>query len=176
MNDKSKIIKKCSNKEHLENDAIMYCPDCKIYMCNKCTKIHSSFISNHHQYNLDDGIKEIFTGYCKEESHKNIQLKYYCKSHNQLICAACITKIEGDGDGQHKNCEVCSIQSIKEEKKKNLEKNIKDLEEFSINFKESIKDFQKLSDYISLFNFPYFLKLNSIFFLIFQIKLLLNLY
>ena len=148
MNDKSKIIKKCSNKEHLENDAIMYCPDCKIYMCNKCTKIHSSFISNHHQYNLDDGIKEIFTGYCKEESHKNIQLKYYCKSHNQLICAACITKIEGDGDGQHKNCEVCSIQKIKEEKKNKLIENIKCLEELENKFNESLKELKEIFDKI----------------------------
>ena len=28
--------KKCSLVEHNENDAICFCQECKIYMCNKC--------------------------------------------------------------------------------------------------------------------------------------------
>ena len=57
--------KKCSSKEHLNNDAKSYCPICKVYMCNKCDNFHSNLCSNHNQYNLDQDIKTIFTGYCK---------------------------------------------------------------------------------------------------------------
>ena len=50
---------------------------------------------------------------------KIIQLSYFCKDHNQLCCAACIAKINKNGDGQHHDCDVCSIEDIKEEKKIN---------------------------------------------------------
>jgi len=33
--------KKCSLNEHKENAAKSFCPECKIYMCPKCEKIHS---------------------------------------------------------------------------------------------------------------------------------------
>ena len=31
---------KCSSKNHGEIDAITYCQECRIYMCNKCEKLH----------------------------------------------------------------------------------------------------------------------------------------
>ena len=45
--------KKCSSKEHLNNDAKSYCPICKVYMCNKCDNFHSNLCQNHGQYNID---------------------------------------------------------------------------------------------------------------------------
>ena len=54
----------------------------------------------------------------------NIELEYFCKTHNQLCCAACITKIEGGGNGQHTNCDICFIKEIKDEKKSKLKNNI----------------------------------------------------
>ena len=100
-------------------------------MCNRCEKTHSSFIRNHHQYNLNKA-EIIFNGYCKEKNH--LELKYFCKSHNQLCCAACLCTINNEGDGQHKDCDVCSIVDIKDEKKNKLEENIKCLEDLEQKF------------------------------------------
>ena len=109
--------RKCSLDEHKEIDAIIRCPKCEIYMCNKCEKTHSTLFKNHHPYQLNKD-EDIFTGYCQEENHPN-KLIYFCKDHNQLCCAACLCKINKNGDGQHHDCNVCSIEDIKEEKKIN---------------------------------------------------------
>ena len=114
---------KCSSEEHKEIDAISFCPECRIYMCNKCQNHHTPLFKNHHPYNLDKG-EEIFTGFCKEKNH-SMKLEYFCKEHNQLCCAACIAKLNVKGDGQHKDCDVCDIKSIKDEKKNKLKENIK---------------------------------------------------
>ena len=135
--------KKCSLDEHKEVEAIIYCPECNIYMCNWCENHHSPLFKNHHPYQLNNKDEDIFTGYCQEENHPN-KLIYFCKNHNQLCCAACIAKINDNGDGQHKDCEVCSIQKIKEEKKKKLIENIKCLEELETKFNESIKELKEL--------------------------------
>ena len=110
--------KNCSLKEHSEIEAISYCKECNIYMCNKCEKIHSGLCQNHHTFKIDKNIKEIFTGFCQEENH-NCELEFFCKNHNILCCAKCIIKIACKGKGQHKDCEVCYIEDIKEEKKIN---------------------------------------------------------
>ena len=114
----SNDIKKCSHKNHEESIAVNYCPECKIYMCNKCIKIHSQLFQDHHNFKLDEDTKEIFTGFCKEKSHFDI-LKFYCKSHNKLCCTACIAKIKGKEYGQHTDCDICIIEDIKDKKKKN---------------------------------------------------------
>ena len=106
---------KCSSEEHKEINAISFCPECKIYMCNKCENIHSSFFKNYQFYKLNNE-DEIFTGYCKEKNHQ-IKLEFFCKDHNQLCCAACIAKLKEKGCGLHKDCEVCVIENIKKEKK-----------------------------------------------------------
>ena len=62
-------VKKCSSKKHQENNAINYCQECKIYMCNKCDNYHSEIFQNHYIYKLDKDISLIFTGFCKEENH-----------------------------------------------------------------------------------------------------------
>ena len=108
---------KCSSKDHLEIDAIIYCQKCEIYMCKKCEIIHTSLCPNHLQFILDKNIKDSFTGLCKEKNHPN-KLNYFCKTHNQLCCAACISKIKDKENGQHSNCEIFTIENIKDEKKK----------------------------------------------------------
>ena len=108
--------KKCSSKIHGEISAVKYCLECKVFMCNKCENFHSELLQNHHTVNIDWSIKDIFTDFCKEENHKD-ELEYFCKTHNQLCCSACITKIKGKGKGAHKDCDICFIEEIKDEKK-----------------------------------------------------------
>ena len=128
---------KCSLEEHSKIDAIIYCQECKIFMCNKCEKLHSELFKNHHQYKLDKNLKDIFTGYCKEKNHIN-ELKYFCKDHNNLCCGLCITKIKDIKNGQHSDCNVCLIKDIENEKKEKLKNNIENLENLSNNIQESI--------------------------------------
>ena len=139
---------KCYNKNHKEVNAIVFCQICKVYMCNKCQNFHSDLFQNHNLINVDKDINEIFTGFCKEKDHFN-KLKYFCKNHNQLCCAACVTKIKGEGDGQHTDCDICLIEEIKLIKKNKLKDNIKYLEDISKNFQESIDKLRQIYENIS---------------------------
>ena len=136
--------KKCSLKKHSEIKAVIYCVDCKRYLCNKCKNNHSELFEDHQFLNLDKNIKDIFTGYCTENNH-NISLEYFCKVHNKLCCAACITKIEGEGKGQHSNCDVCLLKEIKDEKMNKLKDNIILLENLYNKFEESLRNIKVLS-------------------------------
>ena len=142
-------VKKCSSREHLEINAINYCPKCEIYMCNKCEKIHSNLCPNHQSYNIEQNIKDIYTGFCKEERHSQFPLDYFCKTHNTLCCAACIAKIKEKGNGQHKDCEICIIENIKNEKKNKLKENIKNIEELSNNLIQSINELKIIYEKIN---------------------------
>ena len=139
---------KCYNKNHKEINAIVYCQICKVYMCNKCENFHSDLCPNHNLINVDKDINESFTGFCKEKEHFN-KLKYFCKNHNQLCCAACIAKIKGEGDGQHADCDICLVEEIKLIKKSKLKENIKYLEDISTNFQESIDKLRQIYENIS---------------------------
>ena len=110
---------KCSLKEHNEFDAQCYCQKCDIYICYKCEKYHKILFPNHQPFSLDKDISKIFTGFCKVEKHQ-IELDYYCKTHNTLCCAKCISKIKSKGNGQHSDCNVCNYEDILDEKKQNL--------------------------------------------------------
>ena len=142
------IAKKCTSKDHGNLEALLYCQKCQIYMCRKCEKIHSELFINHNSYKLNKDINDIFTGFCKVEKHNN-KLEYYCKDHNQLCCGLCISKLEGKGNGQHNNCNICFIENIKEEKQKKLNDNIKYLEEISKTIEESIKKLKQIFNEIS---------------------------
>ena len=141
--------KKCSNKKHSEINAISYCSDCNLYLCNKCTNIHSEYLEIHHIYNLDSNNQEIFTGKCYELNHKN-DLEFYCKNHNQLCCAVCLCKIKTNGKGQHNECEVCLIKEIKDEKINKLKENIKYLEESYKKIQDSINKLKEIYEKINL--------------------------
>ena len=144
-----KNIKKCSLKKHKDIDAISYCHECNTFMCNKCLNHHVELFENHNQYNLGKDNQEIFIDICKEENHAK-KYDFFCKSHNELCCVACISKIEGKGYGQHKNCDVCFIENIKEEKKNKLNENIKNLEHLLNDLEKTINDlkaiFQKINE------------------------------
>ena len=114
---KIEIGKKCSFDKHKEDNAVYFCPECRIFMCNKCENKHSELFINHHFYKLDQNLDEIFTGFCKENNHY-MKLDYYCKNHNKLVCSSCITKIKGKGNGEHNDCEIYFIKRIKKKKKK----------------------------------------------------------
>ena len=116
---------KCSLKEHNEFDANSYCQKCEIYICNKCERHHLSLFPNHNSITitLDKDISILFTGLCKVENHKN-WLYFFCKDHNELCCANCISRIKREGYGLHSDCNVCNYEDILDEKKQNLKNNI----------------------------------------------------
>ena len=141
------IKKKCAFKEHTDTDAVNYCIECKIYMCNKCSIYHSGLLENHHQYNIKE-IKDKFVNICKEENHSN-KLELFCKNHNQLCCIGCSIKIKGHGYGQHCNCDICFIEDIKEEKKNQLKENIKTLEELSKTLGKTIEELTEIFEKVN---------------------------
>ena len=140
--------KKCSSKDHQDIIAICYCNECNVYMCNKCDIFHSKLLHHHTSFKINQDFNEIFTGYCKEEKHRN-ELEFFCITHNQLCCAECITKIKGKGKGHHKDCDVCFIEDIKNTKKNNLKKNIDSLQSLSNKLLDKIN---KLKDIFEKIN------------------------
>ena len=107
--------KKCSFEEHKDINAIFYCQECKIYLCNKCDNYH----------------KNLF------------------KNHNELCCGLCISKLEDKGYGQHKDCDICSIENIKEEKKNKLNENIQQLKELTDNLNINMDELKIMSEKIN---------------------------
>ena len=140
--------KKCSLKKHEGINAIYYCSECKIYMCNKCLNNHNELFQNHNLIKLDKNINLIFTGFCKEPNHLD-KLEYYCKDHNILCCDSCISKIKKNGKGEHHDCNIVLIEDIKEEKKSKLSGNIKSLENLSKILDESINKLKLIYDKIN---------------------------
>ena len=138
---------KCSSKIHQDLNAICYCQECRLYMCEKCQNIHAE-LYNHSQINIKENQLEIFTGICKEENHINY-LDFFCKTHNKLCCLACVSKINKKGYGQHKDCDICIIEEIKEEKKLKFNENIKEFENLSNNINESINRLKNIFDEIN---------------------------
>ena len=134
---------KCSSKKHKENDAINYCQECKLYLCNKCENLHSELFENHQLHKIDINISNMFTGYCTVENHLE-KLEFFCKNHNELCCSSCITKLKGKKYGQHGNCEICFIENIKDEKINKLKENIQNLEELSNNLNDSINKLKNI--------------------------------
>ena len=134
-------MKKCSSLKHNENDAISFCQECRICMCNKCENLHSELFQNHHIFKLDKNkdIKDIFTGFCKEKNHQ-VELKYFCKTHNLLCCSECICKAKKNYSGQHCDCDIYIIEDVEDDKKNKLKDNIKILEDLSINLQKIIND------------------------------------
>ena len=146
--EKETINKKCSLDEHKDINAEYYCQECKVSMCKKCEKVHSSLLKNHHLISLDKDINEVFTGLCTKPKHP-LALEYYCKTHNQLCCAACIAKIRNKWNGQHKDCEIYYIIKIKNNVKEKLDKNMKKLEELSNKLEPTIKELKDIYEKIN---------------------------
>ena len=138
--------KKCDSKKHEKINAISFCRDCRLYICDKCQIIHEESY-NHHLISINSDKDDVFTGICNEVNHPN-NLEYYCKNHNKLCCAACIVKLPKEGNGQHSKCNVCFIEDIKDEKKNQLSSNIKLLEDLSNNLENSIDELKKIYESI----------------------------
>ena len=133
---------------HIESDAISFCEQCKIFMCNKCLNHHKELFENHQQYKIDKNNNDIFIDICKENGHER-KLEFFCKSHDELCCGLCISKLNENGYGQHKDCDVCSIKNIKEEKKNKLNENIKYLQELSNNLENTINELKTIFENIN---------------------------
>ncbi len=151
---------KCSLDKHKNIDAIKICSECRIYMCNKCENLHSQLFEKHRICNINKN-GETFTGYCKEKNH--YELKYFCKDHNQLCCVACISKLNTLGDGQHKDCNICELENIKDEKKNKLKENIKLLEDLENKFNEEIKELKNIFQKIGQIKEDLIVKIQKIF-------------
>ena len=145
MNNKNK---KCSCKKHLDIDAINYCQECNIYLCDKCQSHHLELFEEHIIYDLDKDKDEIFIDKCQTENH-NINFEYFCKTHNQLCCSSCITKIKNKKNGHHTDCDICLIEDIKDEKKNKLKENIKILEDLYNTLENSINELKILYEKIN---------------------------
>ena len=152
---------KCSLKKHMENNAIIFCQDCKKYLCNKCQNHHSELFDDHKIININNS-NEIFIDKCKENNHTN-KLEFYCKNHNTLCCGLCISKIKEKGYGQHFDCDVCLIENIKDEKKNKLKANINQLEELSNKIEKSINEIRKIYEDINKNKEELKLKIQNIF-------------
>ena len=132
-------MEKCSSENHKEIDALYFCGECKIYMCNKCVKNHFELFQSHNPIKLEkSSVKSVlFTGICEEKNHKDA-LKYFCKKHNILCCAECIAKLKGKENGQHSDCDICFIEDIEKDKRLKLKDNIKYLEDISVDLNDKI--------------------------------------
>jgi len=107
-------------------------------------KLHLElFNDEHHQYKLDKDTNQILKGLCEEKNHF-IELTYFCITHNKLCCSKCITKIKNEKEGQHTDCNVCSIKDIENEKRNKLKNIIKDSEDLSNNLEQSIIELKKI--------------------------------
>ena len=143
-------MEKCSSINHKEIEALSFCNDCKLYMCNKCEKLHSElFQKNHNLIKLEKGkdMADMLSGFCNEKNHK-LELKYFCKNHNKLCCAQCVTKLKDKEDGQHADCDICFIKDVENEKRNKLKDNIKCLEDISINLKQKINELKLIYEKI----------------------------
>ena len=138
---------KCSAETHKESDAISYCEQCKIYMCNKCLNHHKELFKNHQLFNLDKIGKEIFIDLCKKNNHEK-KFEFYCKNHNELCCVCCVSQKYKEY-GQHKDCDICPIDDIKEEKKNKLSENMKYLQELSNNLENTINELKTIFEKIN---------------------------
>ena len=138
----------CSLPDNKNTNAISFCQKCNIYMCNKCQNLHTELFKIHQTVNLTKEIDDFFPGICKNENHLN-NLDFYCKTHNQLCCAGCITIIKSKNFGQHSDCEIYNIEEIKEEKKAKLTENINNLENLSKSLDKSINDLKQMSEKIN---------------------------
>ena len=140
---------KCSSIEHSKIDATIFCKTCKVFLCNKCqNNFHSKIFPNHQIENLNDEKKDIFTGICYEKNHLS-KLDYFCKNHNTLCCAKCISKIKDEDNGQHKDCNIVQIKEIKSEKEKKFKENYEKLKQMSNNLENDIDKFKELKEKIN---------------------------
>ncbi len=141
--------KKCSLENHSDKLANTYCKVCSIYMCKKCERNHSELFKNHNPILLDKNINILSDDICKENGHL-MQANYFCNSHKIYCCDLCISKIKTEKNGKHADCEVITVEEIKNKKIREFNEKIINLEKNNIilkNILEEMKIFmEKMND------------------------------
>ena len=80
------IRKKCSSNKHKDIDAISYCKNCKLYLCNKCRNMHSEFYDNHNLQELELNNLSNLTKLICNDNNKNLKiLKLYNLNNLNII-------------------------------------------------------------------------------------------
>ncbi|XP_053392219.1 E3 ubiquitin-protein ligase Midline-1-like [Mercenaria mercenaria] len=88
-------------------EALIYCPECKEYLCAACTKYHQKvsatkkhtllekdFQQHEHSFDTSEGaVKK--RDKCATHAERDIEM--YCRSHDMVYCALCIAK-------DHRSC------------------------------------------------------------------------
>ena len=129
--------------KHL-NEAIKYCKDCELWLCDECISIHDVFNKNHILSNKGVPLK------IKCKQHNNEFTQFYCLKCNEEICPFCLTKLGKHLD--HKNIKFENFEKLAEEiisklKFKNYEdciKNFESIREKNINEKnQKIESFKE---------------------------------
>ena len=144
------IIKKINESKQLrhqcnqhKNDAIKYCKDCELWLCDECLTIHEVFNKSHTL--SEKGVPLRFK--CK--LHNNEFTQFYCLQCNEEICPFCLTKI--GKHSEHRTIKFEKLEKLGEEiinklKYKNYEdcvKNLDNIREKNINEKnKQIENFQ----------------------------------
>ena len=142
------VRQKCSSEKHKEVDAISYCEQCKIFMCNKCLTYHKELFQKHNLYNLDKNVNELFINLCQKNNHEK-KLEFFCGDHNELCCVCCISKLDCNEYGQHKDCKISQINNIKDEKKNKLNENMKFLQDLANNLENTINELKTIFEKIN---------------------------
>ena len=76
--------------------------------------------------------------FAKKVGHEK-KFEIFCKNHNELE----------KGYGQHKDCDICTIENIKEEKKNKLNENIKSLQELTNDLEKNIDNLKLILEKIN---------------------------
>ncbi|XP_048248909.1 E3 ubiquitin-protein ligase Midline-1-like [Haliotis rufescens] len=87
--------------------AISWCPDCEVTLCERCVKMHRASPSSrdHEPCDLSGDIKVMKRRKVMCQEHKAEQVKYLCKDCNKTLCQSCCVVY-------HRKCEsVVTINS-----------------------------------------------------------------
>ena len=126
-----------------QNDAVKYCKDCELWLCNECITIHEVFNKSHSLSEKGVPLK------LKCKMHNNEFTQFYCLQCNEEVCPFCLTKT--GKHSEHKTIKFEKLEKLGEEilsrlKFKNYEECLKNLENIrEKNIKEKnkkIEDFQ----------------------------------
>ena len=60
----------CSSEEHNAINAMIYCQNCNVYMCNKCEMFHAKLCKNHKTFKLEKITKIYLRDFAKKKDIK----------------------------------------------------------------------------------------------------------
>ncbi|XP_072044604.1 tripartite motif-containing protein 2-like [Amphiura filiformis] len=89
--------KSCDQCEEPDNMAIVYCQDCKHYLCESCHDIHTAWkaMKHHTVLTVEEKLSEKASPSCVDEQtycneHDNEETQFYCETCDKLVCEDCI--------------------------------------------------------------------------------------